>query len=166
MILLISYLFLALVISFLCSLLEAVLLSVSPSHVAVLVERGSITGKRLQGMKKDVDQPLAAILTLNTFAHTLGAAGVGAWTSSSVLLASLLIAYIPLTHMSHFFTKWFTWHKIRWDDQENVKGGRIEKLVQNALQYPVSWSAPHINADGKKSWADLATEEVAPKETK
>lgn len=78
MILLVAYLLLALVTSFLCSLLEAVLLSVPRSHLAVLVERGSIAGKRLQRMKNDVDQPLAAILTLNTFAHTLGATGVGA----------------------------------------------------------------------------------------
>lgn len=78
MILLMAYLLLALVISFLCSLLEAVLLSVPRSHIAVLVEQGSISGKRLLRMKNDVDQPLAAILTLNTFAHTLGATGVGA----------------------------------------------------------------------------------------
>lgn len=78
MILLIAFLLLALVASFLCSLMEAVLLSVPRSHVAVLVEQNSVAGKRLQRMKNDVDQPLAAILTLNTFAHTLGAAGVGA----------------------------------------------------------------------------------------
>jgi len=78
MILLVAYLLLALVTSFLCSLLEAVLLSVPRSHIAVLVEQDSISGKRLQRMKNDVDQPLAAILTLNTFAHTLGATGVGA----------------------------------------------------------------------------------------
>lgn len=78
MILLLAYLLLALVVSFMCSLMEAVLLSLPRSHVAVLVERNSVAGRRLQRMKDDVDQPLAAILTLNTFAHTLGAAGVGA----------------------------------------------------------------------------------------
>jgi nitrate reductase gamma subunit len=77
-----------------------------------------------------------------------------------ILLISLLIAYIPLTHMSHFFTKWFTWHKIRWDDEPNRVGSWIEKRIQEALNYPVSWSAEHIHADGKKTWADLATEEV------
>ena len=80
--------------------------------------------------------------------------------SASVLTLSLLVAYIPLTHMSHFFVKWFTWHKIRWDDEPNVKGGRIEILIQNALQSPVSWSADHVNADGRKTWADIATEEI------
>lgn len=72
------YLAVAIGVSFLCSLLEAALLSVPRSHVAVMTERGSKAGQRLQVMKDDVDRPLAAILTLNTFAHTLGAAGVGA----------------------------------------------------------------------------------------
>lgn len=82
---------------------------------------------------------------------------------ASIIAAAVLLAYIPLTHMSHFFVKWFTWHKIRWDDEHNVRGGRIEKMIEQALQYPVSWSADHIKGDGKKSWADVATEELRSK---
>jgi len=78
MTLLLVYLFVAVGVSFLCSLLEASLLSVPRSHVAVMVERGSRAGKRLEKMKDDVDRPLAAILTLNTIAHTVGAIGAGA----------------------------------------------------------------------------------------
>ncbi|MBT3202328.1 MAG: HlyC/CorC family transporter [Phycisphaerales bacterium] len=78
MILLLIFLFIALAVSFLCSLLEAALLSMPRSHIALLTEQGSPAGKRLQRMKDDMDRPLAAILTLNTFGHTLGAAGVGA----------------------------------------------------------------------------------------
>jgi CBS domain containing-hemolysin-like protein len=78
MLLLIVYMLLAVGVSFLCSVLEAALLSVPRSHVAVMIDRGSKAGKRLMAMKDNVDRPLAAILTLNTFAHTLGAAGVGA----------------------------------------------------------------------------------------
>jgi nitrate reductase gamma subunit len=83
----------------------------------------------------------------------------GGLIAAGMLATLLLVAYIPLTHMSHFFVKWFTWHNIRWDDEPNVRGGRIEKLIQDALTRPVSWSAPHIGADGKKTWADVATEE-------
>jgi nitrate reductase gamma subunit len=79
---------------------------------------------------------------------------------ATILAASLLIAYIPLTHMSHFFVKWFTWHKIRWDDEPNVRGGRFDVMIEKALKYPVSWSADHVNADGKKNWVDIATEEI------
>lgn len=73
-----AYLALALGVSFLCSMLEASLLSMTPSYTQMLVDRGSRAGRILQAMKRDIDRPLAAILTLNTVAHTVGAAGVGA----------------------------------------------------------------------------------------
>ncbi len=75
---LIFYAVLAIGVSFLCSLLEAALLSLPASHIAMLVERGSGVGRRLESMKTRIDRPLSAILTLNTVAHTVGAAGVGA----------------------------------------------------------------------------------------
>ncbi len=76
--LLLLYVALALGVSFLCSIMEAVLLSVTPSYVAALEREGSDIGKRLHEMKEDVDRPLSAILSLNTIAHTVGAAGAGA----------------------------------------------------------------------------------------
>ncbi len=65
-------------VSFLCSLLEACLLSLPRSHVELLVEKGTRAGEVLREMKKNIDRPLAAILTMNTVAHTVGAIGVGA----------------------------------------------------------------------------------------
>jgi CBS domain containing-hemolysin-like protein len=76
--LLIFYLILAIGFSFLCSVLEAVILSVSPSFVKVKVEKGKSSARLLQSLKNNIDRPLSAILTLNTIAHTVGAAGVGA----------------------------------------------------------------------------------------
>lgn len=73
-----AYLLLALGVSFLCSLLEASLLSITPSYISLLVQRGRKAGRVLQRMRDNVDQPLSAILTLNTVAHTVGAAGAGA----------------------------------------------------------------------------------------
>ncbi|NBC96487.1 MAG: DUF21 domain-containing protein [Deinococcus-Thermus bacterium] len=78
MTLLIVYLILAIGVSFLCSLLEAALLSVEQSYITLMIEQGHKSGRTLQKMKHDIDRPLAAILTLNTIAHTVGAAGVGA----------------------------------------------------------------------------------------
>jgi nitrate reductase gamma subunit len=78
----------------------------------------------------------------------------------TILSIAVLVAYIPLTHMSHFFVKWFTWHGLRWDDSANVRGGRIELMIQEALAYRVSWSASHIGGDGQKTWAGVATEEL------
>lgn len=63
--------------SFLCSIWEAVLLSITPSFVEVTYKKGTKTGQLLKSFKKDIDRPLSAILTLNTIAHTVGAIGVG-----------------------------------------------------------------------------------------
>jgi putative hemolysin len=65
-------------ISFICSILEAVLLSITHSYVAVLQDRGDAVGDLLARMRQRIDQPIAAILTLNTIAHTVGAAVGGA----------------------------------------------------------------------------------------
>ncbi len=71
------FLFLALGVSFLCSLLEAIILSVTWSHIEILGKNDKDSGTRLKRLKNNIDQPLAAILTWNTIAHTIGAAGVG-----------------------------------------------------------------------------------------
>ena len=63
--------------SFLCSILEAVLLSVTPTFVNVKKKEGKLYALKLEKLKKDVDKPLIAILTLNTIAHTVGAILVG-----------------------------------------------------------------------------------------
>lgn len=78
MFLLVIYLMIALGFSFLCSIAEAVLLSLSPSYIASLEETGPKRAARLAHLKENIDRPLAAILSLNTIAHTVGAAGVGA----------------------------------------------------------------------------------------
>ncbi len=67
-----------LAVSFLCSVLEAVFLSVTHSHVALMEEQGDKAGPVLRRMKQRVDEPIAAILTLNTIAHTFGATAAGA----------------------------------------------------------------------------------------
>lgn len=77
MTLLAIYMAFTLVFSFLCSVLEAVILSVPSSFVAVLQRAGRRTGRLLHRLKDDIDRPLAAILTLNTIANTAGAALVG-----------------------------------------------------------------------------------------
>lgn len=90
--LLIFYLALAIGVSFLCSILEAVLLSITPSYATVLEKKRMRTGEILHGLKKDIDRPLSAILSLNTIAHTVGAAGVGA--QAQVVFGS---AYVGIT---------------------------------------------------------------------
>ncbi|WP_121966169.1 CNNM domain-containing protein [Myroides sp. N17-2] len=78
MTLLLVYLFLALAVSFICSIAEATLLSLSTSFLKTKVESGDKKALKMIELKEDVDKPLSAILSLNTIAHTVGAAGVGA----------------------------------------------------------------------------------------
>ncbi len=78
MVKLISFLLLALGVSFLCSILEAVILSLPLSFIIGKMKKGSKSAKRLKKQKENIDKPLSAILSLNTIAHTIGAAGVGA----------------------------------------------------------------------------------------
>jgi len=99
---LIIYGSLALGVSFLCSMLEAVLLSMSMSHVSILSKTGDKNGVRWSRLKEDDSvKPLTAILTLNTIAHTMGAAGVGAevsriWGDDSLTVASIILTLAVL----------------------------------------------------------------------
>jgi len=82
----------------------------------------------------------------------------------SAVLLTLLTAYIPTTHMSHFVGKYFAYHSIRWKDDPNLQGGKQEKVIEELLSRPISWSASHIKGDGKKTWLEAATEEPEVKE--
>ena len=75
--LLLFYAIISIFFSFLCSILEAVLLSITPEFLRVKTQEGKAYAKVLEHLKKDIDKPLIAILTLNTIAHTVGAILVG-----------------------------------------------------------------------------------------
>lgn len=101
MILLFIYLGIALMFSFLCSILEASLLSTSPIFINMKIKEGKKYALTLRNLKKNIDFPLSAILTLNTFAHTIGAAGVGSqvqkiWGDEYLTIASVLLTLIIL----------------------------------------------------------------------
>lgn len=76
--LLIAFVVLSITVSFICSILEAALLSITPSYIAQQKLTQPKLYEKLKVLKDKIDQPLAAILTLNTVAHTVGATGVGA----------------------------------------------------------------------------------------
>jgi CBS domain containing-hemolysin-like protein len=105
MALLIVFGVLAVGVSFLCSLLEAALLSLPRSYVESLAEQGSGVGARLRKMKDEIDRPLAAILTLNTVAHTVGAAGVGAQSATVFGDAAVGIASAVMTLLVLVFSE-------------------------------------------------------------
>ena len=102
MTLLFIYLFIAIGVSFLCSILEAVLLSITPSYLEKLSIERPRSGRIIQQVKDRLDESLSSILILNTFAHTMGAAGVGSqavqifgpeWETLIAILLTLVILY-------------------------------------------------------------------------
>ena len=101
--LLILFAFISIFVSFLCSILEAVLLSVSPTFINIKKKEGKAFANTLEIIKKDVDKPLIAILTLNTIAHTVGAILVGVQAEkvfgngdNSIMIVSALMTLLIL----------------------------------------------------------------------
>ena len=118
MTLLFIYLTIAIGISFLCSVLEAVLLSITPSYVEQISTNKPKAGELLAKLKNNLDESLSSILILNTFAHTMGAAGVGSqaatvfgaqWETLIAVLLTLAILYfseiIPKTIGATFWRR-------------------------------------------------------------
>ena len=94
-----------LVVSFLCSIFESVLLSLTRPQIEVLVQRGKRAGRLLSRFKENMDVPIAAILILNTAAHTIGAAVAGASYESVFDAGTLWLFSILFTIAVLFFTE-------------------------------------------------------------
>ena len=159
MTLLLAYFFLALFLSFLCSLLEAVLLSTPASYSSILSKQNASQGDRLERFKENINRPLAAILTLNTFAHTLGAAGVGAQTlelygESSVAIASGILTLLILV-FSEIIPK--TIGSVYWRGLIGNTTLIIEVLI--FFTYPLVLLAEYISNFGEDE-ATVTREEV------
>jgi len=115
----------------------------------------------------DTDFARVSAFVANLVTGDLSAGALSPLLLASVVLLSLLLAYIPLTHMSHFVGKYFAYHAVRWSDEPNTPGGEIEGKIPDLLNQNVGWSAPHIRGDGqKKTWAEAATENPAADEEK
>ena len=89
-----------LVVSFLCSIFESVLLSVTRPQIEVLTRDGSSAGPLLADFKSNMDVPIAAILILNTAAHTIGAAVAGAsytevFGAGTLWVFSIVFTFFP-----------------------------------------------------------------------
>lgn len=151
--LLVLYALIALGFSFFCSIAEAVLLSVSPSYIATLQDARPRAAERLRQMKANVDRPLAAILSLNTIAHTVGAAGVGAeaariWGSSAVGYASAAMTLLILV-LSEIIPK--TIGAVYWRQLAPITAQSLKVLIW--LLIPLVWLSEMLTkiiAGGRK----------------
>ena len=104
----ILFFLLAIIVSFTCSVLEASLLSTPESYINMKIQEGSKSAKLLLKLKKNIDDPISAILTLNTCAHTIGAAGVGAEAEKvfgaeyfAIISAVLTLAILIFSELIH-----------------------------------------------------------------
>lgn len=145
MILLFVYLFVALFFSFLCSVLEAILLSITPTFVAGKAKENKKYAKRLIKYKDNIDLPLAGILTLNTFAHTIGAAGVGSqvqiiWGNEYLSIASAILTIIILI-FSEIIPK--TIGASYWKQLTPFAVASLTILIYSPL-YPIIWISNQI----------------------
>jgi nitrate reductase gamma subunit len=105
--------------------------------------------------------PIAYLASLVTFSK---AGAFPAVMQVEFILGSLLLAYIPLTRMAHFIAKYFLYHDVRWSDDPNPRGGKIEGKLKQTFGYPMQWQAPHIQTG--KSWAEVGTRFEELKEEK
>ncbi len=161
--LLFFYLFLALIVSFLCSIMESVLLSTPQSFVLVEKGKGKKWALRMADYKQNVDKPLSAILSLNTVAHTIGAAGVGAQAVKvfgevyfgivSVILTLLILIFTEIIPKTLGANNWrrlapFTTHTIQ---------------VMVILTYPLVWLTSLISKllSRRKNELSTSREEIS-----
>ncbi|NDY72125.1 hemolysin [Desulfobacter hydrogenophilus] len=146
-IMLAAYVLLALVCSFLCSVAEAVLLSITPSYIEALGERNPKHAARLRKLKNDkLNQSLSAILTLNTIAHTVGAIGAGAkatvvfgnaWFGLFSAIMTLMILFL-----SEIVPK--TIGAVYWSILEVPTARFVQSLI--VILYPVVWISEKLTA--------------------
>ena len=138
------YMLLALSVSFLCSVLEAVLLSTPVSFIAMKEQEGARNAALMMRLKKDPDRPLSAILSFNTIAHTIGSAGVGAeatkvfgdeWfgviSTVLTLLILVLSEIIPKTVGSYY-----------WRQLAMMAAPIIRMMI--VIMYPLVWLSEFI----------------------
>ena len=165
---LLFFIFLAIGFSFYCSVAEAVLLSISPSFIRTLRESRPKDAERLSELKSNIDRPLAAILSLNTIAHTVGAAGVGAqavaiWGGTSLGPDTVLaIAGAVMTFLILIFSEIIpkTIGALYWRKLGPFVAITVRWLIK--LLFPLVWISEKLTKilSGGKSHHTLTREEL------
>jgi CBS domain containing-hemolysin-like protein len=183
MTLLLLYAFVSIFFSFLCSILEAVLLSITPTFINIKKKEGKNYAITLEALKKDVDQPLIAILTLNTIAHTVGAILVGVQAEkvfgngdNSIMIVSALMTLLILV-LSEIIPK--TIGATYWKNLANFTSKALNVLIFPLKYTGILWllqlttkliggKNAHVSTVSRDSFlamADIAHEEGVFKES-
>lgn len=174
------YLFGALAISFLCSVLEAVLLSTPMSYITAMEQEGRKSATILKELKSNVDRPVGAILSLNTIAHTIGSAGVGAevtriWGDEWFGLASVVLTFLILI-FSEIIPKTFgsnSWRKLALPSASIIKSliyitypfVIFSELIAKLFSTKEKDNAVTVSREEVSAMVDMGTDEGVFKES-
>ena len=74
-----------------------------------------------------------------------------------IVVALAFLAYLPFSQMMHFVAKYFTYHQVRWEDRPLEAGSPMDGELAALLGQSPTWAAPHLGADGKRTWVDIAS---------
>lgn len=153
MVALIIFFSISIIFSFLCSIWEAVLLSIPPSQVEIKYQEGDAVGLKLKEFKDNIDQPLAAILTLNTIAHTAGAIGVGVaasdiWEGNELITGAVvpILMTLAILILSELIPK--TLGANNWQNLINFTVRSLTWVIR--ILYPLVWLGQWITKSLKK----------------
>ncbi len=131
----------------------------SLSHYFNIILIGSVFGTFLYWM---ITEPLVSLQVLVFFKKLITFSPVPNFStiaSIHLYLFLFFMIYMPFTHMTHMFTKYFTYHKVRWED--SAMSDDLKAKLMEQLNYKVTWAAPHVGADGNKTWLAIATEPLS-----
>jgi len=74
-----------------------------------------------------------------------------------LVVCFFILLWVPYSFMGHAFMKYFTWHDIRWGDQPTQDNPACQAAMDKNLQLRVTWKGPHVQGNGEKTWAEIAT---------
>src|SRR5690606_27611004 len=150
-------------ISFLCSLLEAVILSTNSAFVGVLIEKKKKSGVLLEHLLDKIDRPISAILTLNTISHTLGSAAIAFQVQKLYGDAYVTIATVALTFLilvlSEILPK--SLGATNWKALASFTAYTVQGMI--IVLYPFVWFSEHfgnIFKRGSEDSPELTREEM------
>jgi len=112
-----------------------------------------------------IEEPYLSVHILSFFKGLITFTKISGFSNIGYIhlyLFLFFMIYMPFTHMTHMYLKYFTYHKVRWED--TPMNSSIKDKILEQLNYKVSWAAPHIGADGKKTWLAIASEPLTKEE--
>lgn len=146
-----------LAVSFLCSLLEGVFLSITPAFISLEKKENPRTGRLMERLRDHIDRPIAAILSLNTIVNTAGSASIGAMVSEQYGDTVLTIASVVLTFSILFLSEILPKivGALYWKNLATFATYTIQVII--FLLYPIVWVAVHMGRLFKRPDVSLVT---------